>query len=395
MTIVTQPLQRTVDRSQPRLNVQSAVRWVGVGLCLAISLSFVGPLLAAWSVLPDFTAFWAAARFAWTEPHKVYDIASMGAAQAWAIAPSKGPRPFPYPPTALLFIAPFGLLPFWAAYWSWTLLSIAAFWSAVRRVASGWTVPLAVVMPHSVLVLILGQTTLFSSSAVIWAITLLNKRPAFAGILFGLAAGFKPQSVLLAPLVFIRLRDWRSAIGAAASFGGVCLASLVFGAGLWRSWIETLSSHPQMVSHYHLEILGATPRMAAMGLHLDPTVVAVFQLLGIAAGTAILWVGFGSTDKLLRVQSFVIGCLLASPYAMRYELAALAPVLAVAIVTAAPRSILVALPAFAFDAVSVIASMIVSSATSLFENRQSRRLDGSEDRGWAPRQSSSGVAAGG
>jgi hypothetical protein len=150
-----------------------------------------------------------------------------------------------------------------------------------------------------------------------------------------------------------------------------------------------------MVSHYHLEILGATPRMAAMGLHLDPTVVAVFQLLGIAAGTAILWVGFGSTDKLLRVQSFVIGCLLASPYAMRYELAALAPVLAVAIVTAAPRSILVALPAFAFDAVSVIASMIVSSATSLFENRQSRRLDGSEDRAWAPRQSSSGVAAGG
>jgi len=374
--------------------VQAVVRWAGVGLCLAISLSFIIPLLVAWSVLPDFTAFWAAARFAWTEPHKVYDIASMGAAQAWAIAPSKGPRPFPYPPTALLLIAPFGLLPFWAAYWSWTLLSIAAFWSAARRVASGLAVPLAVAMPHSVLVLILGQTTLFASSAAIWAITLLNRRPAFAGVLFGLAAGFKPQSVLLAPLVFIRLRDWRPAIGAAASFGGLCLASLLLGAGLWRSWLETLGAHPQMVRHYRLEILGATPRMAAMGLHLNPSAVGMFQLLGIVAGIAILWAGFSSTDKLLRVQSFVIGCLLASPYAMRYELAALAPVLAAAIMTAAPRSILVALPAFAFDAVSVTASMIVSSATSLFENRQSRELRPSDDRAWATGQKTSGKVAG-
>lgn len=383
----------TPDRPQSRISVQAAVRWVGVGLSLAISLSFVVPLLVAWSVLPDFTAFWAAARFAWTEPHKVYDIASMGAAQAWAISPSKGPRPFPYPPTALLMIAPFGLLPFWAAYWSWTVLSVAAFWGAVRRVTSGWAVPLAVVLPHSVLVLILGQTTLFASSAVISAISLLNKRPALAGILFGLAAGLKPQSVLLAPLVFIRVREWRVAVGAAASFGGLCLLSLLFGAGLWRSWIETLGSHPQMVSHYHLEILGATPRMAAMGLHLDPNVIAASQLLGIAAGIAILWVGFGSSDKLLRVQSFVIGCLLASPYAMRYELAALTPVLAAAILTAAPRSILVALPAYAFDAVSIVASFVVSWVTSMMDHQRSKRLGPRVDRVSATGQRSSGAEA--
>ena len=355
--------------------MQAVVRWVGVGICLAISLSFVVPLVAAWSLLPDFTMFWAAARFALTEPHKVYDIASMGAAQAWAIAPSKGPRPFPYPPTALLLIAPFGLLPFWAAYWSWTVLSIAAFWSAVRRVASRWAVPLAIAMPHSVLVLILGQTTLFAGSAVIWAISLLNKRPALAGILFGVVAALKPQSVLLAPLVFIRVRDWRPAIGAAASFGGLCLVSLLFGAGLWRSWFETLSSHPQMVSFYHLEIIGATPRMAGMGLHLDQSAITAAQYVGIIAGMAILWFGFGSSDKLLRVQCFVIGCLLASPYAMRYEVAVLAPVLATAILKAEPRSILVSLPAYAFNAPAVVASFVVSSVTSLVDQRQSRKLE--------------------
>jgi len=356
-------------------SMQAVVRWFGIGICLAISLSFVVPLVAAWSLLPDFTMFWAAARFALTEPHKVYDIASMGAAQAWAIAPSKGPRPFPYPPTALLLIAPFGLLPFWAAYWSWTVLSIAAFWSAVRRVASRWAVPLAIAMPHSVLVLILGQTTLFAGSAVIWAISLLNKRPALAGILFGVVAALKPQSVLLAPLVFIRVRDWRPAIGAAASFGGLCLVSLLFGAGLWRSWFETLSSHPQMVSFYHLEIIGATPRMAGMGLHLDQSAITAAQYVGIIAGMAILWFGFGSSDKLLRVQCFVIGCLLASPYAMRYEVAVLAPVLATAILKAEPRSILVSLPAYAFNAPAVVASFVVSSVTSLVDQRQSRKLE--------------------
>lgn len=371
--------------------MQSVVRWAGVGLCLAISLSFVVPLVAAWDVLPDFTMFWAAARFAWSEPHRVYNILDMGTAQAWAIAPSKGPRPFPYPPSALLLIAPFGLLSFWVAYWSWTALSIVAFWSAVRRVASGWAVPLAVAMPQSMLVLILGQTTLLAGSAVIWAVSLMNRRPVLSGILFGIAAGFKPQSVLLAPVVFLRVREWRLILGAAASFGTLCLLSLVFGASLWSSWLASLSSHPLIVSHYHLEIIGATPRMAAMGLQLNQRAIDIAQVLGVIAGLAVLWIGFGSQDTLLRVQSFVVACLLASPYAMRYEVAMLAPVLATAILTAEPRSILVSLPAYAFNAPAVVASAIVSSTTSLLGDWRSRRLGNSsppftDDVGMSDRQ---------
>lgn len=362
--------------------MQSIVRWVGIISCLTISVWFVAPRIIDWGLLPDFTCTWAAARFALTAPRKVYDIAAMGAAQAWAIAPSKGPRPFPYPPSALILVAPFGVLPFWAAFWSWTILSIIAFWSAVRRVASGWAVPLAIAMPHPVLALLLGQTTMFASSAAIGAISLLEERPALAGMLFGVGAALKPQSVLLAPLVFLRRRSGRCAAGAAASFGGLCLASLLFGGGLWPAWLAALSEHPQMVSHYHLEIMGATPRMAAIGLHLHAVTVTVFQLLGVIAGVAILWVGFGSTSVLTRVQCFAVGCLLASPYAMRYEIAMLAPVLATAIIKAEPRSILVALPTYAFDAVSAVASMIVSSVTSLidehFDNRAQEHDQGGE-----------------
>jgi hypothetical protein len=193
-----------------------------------------------------------------------------------------------------------------------------------------------------------------------------------AGIVFGLAAAMKPQSVLLASLVFIRLRDWRPAAGAAVSFAGLCLLSLVFGPRLWPAWLATLGAHPQMVSHYHLEIIGATPRMAAMGLHLQQPAIGIFQFVGVVAGVTVVWLGFGSADKLLRLQCFATGCLLASPYAMRYEVAAITPVLATAILTAKPRSILVALPAYAFDAVSVVASLVVSSATCLIDRPSGR-----------------------
>ena len=353
--------------------MQSIVRWVSILSSLAISAWLVAPRIIQWNILPDFTLFWAAAKFALNAPHQAYDITAMGAAQAWAIAPSRGPRPFPYPPSALLLIAPFGLLSFWTAFWTWTVLSMVAFWSAVRRVTSGWAVPLAMAMPHPVLVLLLGQTTLFASSAAIWAISLLNKRPAVAGLLFGLVAAFKPQTVLLAPIVFVRLRDWRCAIGAAAAFGGLSAASLVLGAALWPSWLTSVWSLPKILSFYHLEIIGATPRMAAIGLHLQHSMVLTIQIAGVLLGVAIVWFGFRSTDALVRVQYFTIGCLLASPYGMRYEIAMLAPVLATAMITAEPRSILIALPAYAFDAASSVGSLSVSAATSIYEQLRSCR----------------------
>jgi len=62
--------------------------------------------------LPDFTIFWTAGRFALTDPSQVYNTKTMTVAQAWAVNPIQGPRPFSYPPSALLMMAPFGLMPF-------------------------------------------------------------------------------------------------------------------------------------------------------------------------------------------------------------------------------------------------------------------------------------------
>ena len=134
---------------------------------------------------------------------------STTAPSAWAavtaaqmsLRPPVGPLPFPYPPSALPLMAPFGLLPFWPAFWAWTILSTAAFWTAARRITSS---PLIVfIMPQMVLAIVLGQTTLWIGALMIWGVLLLPARPLLAGALFGIAAAIKPQFAIMVPVAVI------------------------------------------------------------------------------------------------------------------------------------------------------------------------------------------------
>ena len=79
---------------------------------------------------PDFGVFWTAARHAF-DP-QLYDGAHLTAAQSWW--PGMTPHPFVYPPTFLLLVWPFGLLPFTLADYLWDGLSCAALVLAARLV---------------------------------------------------------------------------------------------------------------------------------------------------------------------------------------------------------------------------------------------------------------------
>src|SRR5260370_32563872 len=90
-------------------------------------------LLAAWQawVLANFQPFgldflplWTAGRLAWTEPGRIYDFGFVTHAQGWLLPGMKWSRPYAYPPSALLLLAPFGRLPFWAALGAWWALGL-------------------------------------------------------------------------------------------------------------------------------------------------------------------------------------------------------------------------------------------------------------------------------
>lgn len=350
------------------------IRWRYLGALLlrmapiaviTVSLSFVLPRLLLWDLTPDFSMLWTGGRFAFERPADLYNEVEFTLAQAWVHSRSGLPLPFVYPPSALVLFAPFALLPFWVAYWTWVLLTAIVFWTAARRVTSGWAIPLALVSPQVVLVLLLGQTTLFVGSAVIWGLSLLRTKPFLAGVLLGVAAAVKPQSLLLAPVALVAGCHWRSIAGAAIGGLGMALLSLPFGAQLWLDWGNDVVGFSTIIDAHGLNRFGATPAMAAYALGLETIARRTLQAIGIAIGIIVVWRGFRTNDLGVRILCLVFGSLLASPYAIRYELAMAAPVLAAALLSSNIRGFLVGIPLFAMQVFTIVPALVISLGAAL------------------------------
>jgi hypothetical protein len=255
-------------------------------------------------------------------------------------------------------MAPFGLLPFWPAFWLWTLSSGIAFWTAARRITSGW--PLAFIAPQMVLALILGQTTLWIGALLIWGVLLLSKRPLFAGLLFGIAAGIKPQFAILVPFALLAGRHWLTIAGGAGGLATMLLLSLPFGPFLWRDWVSVLGEHPAIVSGYGLNVLGASPMLALKVLGLPLYLHAFFVALAIW----LVWRAFREEDVKKRVLVLIGGTLIATPYAIRYELGMLTPSLVDALLAGTARGLLIALPLYCLNVFTIVPALVASTITA-------------------------------
>jgi hypothetical protein len=178
-------------------------------LALALAALAAGQAWALMRFQPpglDFLPLWTAGRMAWTDPGRVYDFAAVTRAQAWLLPGFRWMRPYAYPPTVLLALAPLGALPFWAALSLWTGASFAVFAAAAARLARGATplaLGLAILSPAVVLAALAGQAVVMAAGLVTLAIATLQRRPRLAGVLFALAAALKPQAVLLAPIALV------------------------------------------------------------------------------------------------------------------------------------------------------------------------------------------------
>jgi hypothetical protein len=276
-----------------------------------------------------------------------------------SLRPPVGPLPFPYPPSALPLMAPFGLLPFWLAFWLWTLLSAVAFWTAARRITSGLL--LTFVTPPMILALVLGQTTLWIGALLIWSVILLPSRPLVAGLLLGITAAIKPQFVILVPIALLAGRHWLAIVGSAGGLAAMLLLSLPFGFFLWHDWASVLGEHPAIVSGYGLNVLGTSPMMALKVLGLPLYLHAAFVGLAIW----LVWRAFKADDVKLRVLVLLAATLLATPYAIRYELAMLAPSLVDALLAGTARGLLIALPLYCLNVFTIVPALVVSTITAV------------------------------
>jgi hypothetical protein len=258
---------------------------------------------------PDFEVFWTAARHA--HDPLLYDSAHLTAAQRWM--PGDGPRPFIYPPTFLLLIFPFGLLPFLPAYYLWVGASCAAIVLAARlMVRPAWA---AAILPLCIPVSLAagyGQSVLFAGAGLIAGAALIERRPAVAGALIAAAACMKPQLMLLSPLLIVGRS--RAIVGAGAAGGGLVLASLVFGPERWVQWIAALPQFERIVRQMPLHFINPL----SPGLGLAQKLVIAASGVGFA-----LWTLGRSLPE--RIAGVAAGSLCCSLYAVRPDLAIFAP----------------------------------------------------------------------
>jgi hypothetical protein len=295
-TIAT-PVPATTRRDLLRFALLAAALLVG----LFPTFRFVGSMIWFREFLGDFQVFWGigAAPVDWAYGH---------------YAPV-----FAYPPTALLLLRPFGLLPFWPAFVAWGLLGVAAISLAARRTIGPRAIAIGFASSAAVAVLAGGQISLFIGALVIGGLGASS--PRWRGALLAAAAVIKPQSLIAAPVALFAERNWRAICwGLAAATVLLLLSVALFGVDSWLAWARELPAWQTFVLSRGIDRddVGIYGLLRTLGLP------GWTYTVGIPLGIATSWLVFRNEARLVdRYAAFVCATVLMSPYTLPYDLAGL------------------------------------------------------------------------
>lgn len=296
--------RETVDRAAGNTAVPLALFYCG----LTSSLILIDYIFAA-KFGNDFGVYWRAAN---QPPQDVY---------FW-----KGRFPFPYAPPMMLWIAPLALIPKWVGYFLFVGSSIAAFVLVCRRYLPTLAIAIALLSPPTVRGLLTGQVCAALAALMIWACGTTNRFAA--GIAFGIIATIKPQLVVVAPLMWALDRDWRALVAAAATFLLIVFFSLcLFGPERWAEWLGSMNHFHHAVADTNIIMISTTPAAVAERFGYAPV---PFLLLGIILGVVIVYLS-RKAEPIEKAAAIGLGSILASPYALAYDLTVVMPFLALAV----------------------------------------------------------------
>ena len=305
------------------------------GACAALNILALGDLMLTHTMLnSDFMAFWSFPRFA--AAHHVAQIYSATALQAFQQALYPGFDSF-YP----YLYAPTLLLPTWWLKWLsygwaeiiWTVAGIATLAAAVPLAfpRARWAVLVALLAsPAALITAATGETAFFTTALLLAGFGALPKRPALAGIAFGLLT-LKPQLGILIPVFLLARGEWRAI--ATASLTALALAGLsclAFPPDLWRIWVHTL---PQYQAWYfaskslNLNII-VTPASNLVTLGVPQNIAWAVQIgCFLAVAAVVAWLARRAPYR-LAVAAVLTGTFLAQPHAYAYDSVTLTAALA-------------------------------------------------------------------
>ncbi len=307
---------------------------VGIDLRLAIDQSFSSFVFepTGFQVGRDFLNTWMGGRSAFAGgPAAWFDSTTYDAAVRQITGhPDLPPVFWSYPPHILLFIWPFGLLPYLAAYALWCFVGLGFYlWAAIAAgIDRKYTLFLAVA-PAVAATVYFGQNGFFTAALLIGGLANLDRRPIVSGMLLAVLT-FKPQFTLLLPVLLVLTGRWRviaTAIAVAAAL--VLVTSICFGADIWLQYLQ------KVVPQQHWVVIAAGDN--AEGWPIASSAFVNARLIGLrdnwawalqalsscCALAAVVWTYWRRRDPVLSAALFVTATFLFSPWMLNYDMVVL------------------------------------------------------------------------
>ena len=328
------------DRSPPRLlGIFTEWRLLAYGYtfpvfyaALFLYLYCCGLWLANKSGAPvyhDFTGFWVAG---WQALHgetaSLYGQAAFKEVQDIATGFGRSPDSLlSYPPTFTLLLVPLAMLPYFAAFLTWesaTLAcSIAVVYLIVRRQTA---ISLMLTSPFAAWNFLIGQNGFLTASLLGASLLLLERRPALAGVFIGCLT-YKPQFGILFPVALIAAGQGRACVSAAATAVFLAAGSAAaFGVDAWAAFPRALFTQgSETMLRPVWGSLFQTVYGLILVLHGGAALAWLAQGVVTAGVAVIVWLVWRSSARYaLKAATLSAGALIATPYALAYDLAAIA-----------------------------------------------------------------------
>lgn len=274
----------------------------------------------------DFAIFWSAARVAMA--HGGAYVFSPQWMQPVELALGlDNYSPWPYPPTFLLAVLPFGRLPFGIALSIYSILGLLAYGAVLARLCRGIDrayLPLVLAFPGVAIAIGLGQNSLFTVAAAGAALAMIEVETALAGACIAILA-IKPQFGVLFPLALICGRQWKTfGVSALCTLAIVGASLVAFGVDAWLAFAEFLPQFSTLaVEQGGIMMWPGMPTAFALGRSAGLSVNASYLLHGVVAAPAVLAMAYLWMRRArfeLRAASLIIATLLVQPYIMFYDL---------------------------------------------------------------------------
>lgn len=286
----------------------------------------------------DFMAFHVAGNVADAEGGAAAYDAPLQYAEHQRVLDEEAPPfwPYLYPPAFLFVAMALAALPYLAGWFVWMGATLALYAAAMQRLAPGGLAALlALALPAVYSNFLHGQNGFLIAALFAFGLhALFAGRAVVAGIALGLIA-IKPQYGILIPVALAAGGHWRAfAVAGAAVAAQIVVPAAAFGPEVWTGFFDTMRSaraeivEAGAIGFEKIQSVFAQARFLGAPVGLAYALQAA-AAMALAAATFRLWRGAAAAE--IKGAGLVVAAILATPYAVDYDLVILAPAMALLI----------------------------------------------------------------